>query len=77
LDTAALAGKYGKQPERVARLLLEEGLYDAACSDAHRVADVALLAKGMAEIRKLYGTEEIDELFVTGPRKILEGAITP
>jgi protein-tyrosine phosphatase len=77
LDTAALIGKYGKQPERAAKAFLEEGLYDAACSDAHRPADVPLVAKGMKQIEKRYGAEEVDALFRTGPLKILEGAVTP
>jgi protein-tyrosine phosphatase len=77
LDTAALIGKYGKQAERTAKTLLAEGLYDAACSDAHRVADVALVAKGMKEIEKRYGTDELDALFRTGPTQILEGTFTP
>ena len=41
LDVAASAGKYGRATERAARNLLEEGSYEAACSDAHRAADVS------------------------------------
>lgn len=77
LDTAALVGKYGRHPERAAKALLEAGLYDAACSDAHRPADVPLVAKGMKQIEKRYGAEEVEALFRTGPSKILEGAVTP
>ncbi|MEJ7735594.1 MAG: CpsB/CapC family capsule biosynthesis tyrosine phosphatase, partial [Polyangiaceae bacterium] len=40
LDVAALAGKYGRTPRKVAQQLLEEGYYYAACSDAHHVRDV-------------------------------------
>ena len=36
LDAAALVGKYGEHPQRCAETLLEQGLYHAACSDAHR-----------------------------------------
>jgi protein-tyrosine phosphatase len=40
LDVAALTGKYGRRPQRCAEQFLERGLYHAACSDAHRPADV-------------------------------------
>lgn len=75
LDTAALDGKYGRQPQRCARELLERGLYHAACSDAHRPADVAPVAAGMAWIKKKYGQEELDFLFDKGPRAILAGQL--
>lgn len=73
LDTAALDGKYGRRPKHCARDLLERGLYHAACSDAHRPADVVPVAAGMAWIRKKYGQEEVDFLFREGPRAILTG----
>lgn len=73
LDTAALVGKYGSHSQRCAERLLEKSLYHAACSDAHRPADVEQVAAGMERIRKLYGDEEIDFLFNRGPREILEG----
>lgn len=75
LDTAALDGKYGRRPKRCARDLLERGLYHAACSDAHRPADVAPVAAGMKWIRKRYGQEEVDFLFGEGPRALLAGRL--
>lgn len=73
LDAGALVGKYGKEPEKCARRLLEEGLYLAACSDAHRAADVEDVEDGIRFIRKRYGAEEVDLLFRKGPREILAG----
>jgi protein-tyrosine phosphatase len=75
LDTAALVGKYGKRPQQTAEELLDRGLYHAACSDAHRVEDVAQVEAGMRRIQDLYGDEEIDFLFHDGPRALLEGRI--
>jgi len=75
LDAAALVGKYGKQPERCAHELLERGLYHAACSDAHRASDVAEVKAGMRRIEKLYGKDEVELLFNTGPRALLEGRL--
>lgn len=75
LDTAALVGKYGKSPQRAAEAILELGLYHAACSDAHRVADVDDVARGMRRIEQLWGKDERVFLFETGPRALLEGRL--
>jgi protein-tyrosine phosphatase len=75
LDTAALVGKYGASPQRVAELLLEQGLYHAACSDAHRPADVADVVRGMQRIEALYGVAECELLFRDGPNALLEGRL--
>jgi protein-tyrosine phosphatase len=75
LDVAALAGKYGARPEQSARALLERGLYHAACSDAHRPADLAAVAQGMAALSAEYGAAELDALLGSGPREILEGRV--
>ena len=75
LDSAALVGKYGQRPQECAEHLLAEGLYHAACSDAHRPGDVAQVAAGMKAIEEEYGEEEIAALFYDGPREILEGRV--
>jgi protein-tyrosine phosphatase len=76
LDAGALVGKYGKTPQRVARQLLDEGLYHAACSDAHRTEDLNSLEEAMHWISEQYGAAELDALFSTGPAQILEGAVS-
>lgn len=73
LDTAALVGKYGRRPRRCAEEILERGLYQAACSDAHRPDDVSQVAAGIERIDKKYGPEEVDALLRTGPEGILAG----
>jgi protein-tyrosine phosphatase len=75
LDVAALVGKYGREPQRAAELLLERGLYHAACSDAHREADVAAVVRGIERVRSLYGEDEVDFLFRAGPRALLTGKL--
>jgi protein-tyrosine phosphatase len=75
LDSAALVGKYGRRPQRSAEELLERGLYHAACSDAHRPADVEQVHAGMRRIEALYGAEEVEFLFSHGPRELLEGRL--
>ena len=76
LDTAALVGKYGKEPERCARRMLEDGIYHAACSDAHRPGDVDDVLAGIRYIRKRYGDEEVDLLLRQGPLEILAGTVS-
>ena len=73
LDVAALVGKYGKEPQKCARRLLEDELYLAACSDAHRPSDVEDVEDGIAFVAKRYGDEEIERLLSEGPRAILAG----
>jgi protein-tyrosine phosphatase len=75
LDVAALAGKYGRAPERAALDLLEDGYYIAACSDAHRAKDVEDVARGMARLEKLVGQEEAAYLLRDGPLAILNGTL--
>jgi protein-tyrosine phosphatase len=73
LDAAAVVGRYGRKAQKSARLMLERGLYRAACSDAHRLFDVEATAKAIAWINAEYGREELDELFTVGPEAILAG----
>jgi protein-tyrosine phosphatase len=75
LDVAALAGKYGRAPERAALDLLEDGYYIAACSDAHRAKDVEDVARGIARLEKLVGPEEASYLLRDGPLAILNDTI--
>lgn len=75
LDTAALDGKYGERPRRVAEQILERELYHAACSDAHRPADIEPVRRGMNWIAKHYGSKEVDFLFREGPRALLAGRL--
>ena len=73
LDCMALVGKYGRQPQRAAENLLERELYQAACTDLHRPADVETVQKSLTLIQKRYGADEIKFLFQDGPRALLEG----
>jgi protein-tyrosine phosphatase len=75
LDVAALAGKYGRTPRRVAEELLEEGYYYAACSDAHSARDVADVKKGIDLMFDQLGREDATFMLVDGPRSILEGRV--
>jgi protein-tyrosine phosphatase len=75
LDVAALVGKYGRAAERAATTLLEDGYYEAACSDAHRAKDVDDVVKGIARLQKLVGREEADYLLKEGPEAILAGTV--
>lgn len=73
LDVAALVGKYGRRAKKAATRLVEEGFYQAACSDAHRPDDVKEVIAGIAELRSLAGAEEAEFLLGEGPRAILAG----
>jgi protein-tyrosine phosphatase len=75
LDIAALVGKYGRKVQECAETLLERGLYHAACSDAHRPADVAEVARGIERLRTLYGPDEVSFMFRDGPEQLLAGTL--
>jgi protein-tyrosine phosphatase len=77
LDTMSLVGKYGERCRRAAERMLEEGAYDAACSDAHRPEDVDILAKAIERLRALVGKEECQALLSDRPRGILDGTYDP
>ncbi|MBV9948208.1 MAG: protein tyrosine phosphatase [Myxococcales bacterium] len=70
LDLAALVGKYGRAPQDAAEKLLEADAYEAACSDAHRPADVDDVARGIERLRELAGDPGARRLLVDGPRGI-------
>lgn len=73
LDVAALVGKYGRRAKRTAEHLVDEGFYQAACSDAHRPDDVKDVLQGIAALRERAGREEAEFLLSEGPRAILAG----
>lgn len=73
LDCMALVGKYGRRPQRAAEELLEMEIYQAACTDLHRPADLATVEKSLKVIEKRYGASEVDFLFREGPTALLAG----
>ncbi len=74
LDLMSLTGKYGRRAKRAAERMLDEGVYYAACSDAHRPADVPVVASAIARLRKIVGDDETHELLVDNPKSILDGS---
>lgn len=75
LDCMALVGKYGRRPQQAAEDLLERELYQAACTDLHRPADVPTVQKSLKLIEKRYGKDEIAFLFDEGPKALLAGSL--
>jgi protein-tyrosine phosphatase len=65
LDLCALTGKYGGRAQRTAEALLDLGAYYAACTDAHRPADVDESARAIARLIERCGR----------PADILEGRV--
>jgi protein-tyrosine phosphatase len=71
LDVCSLVGKYGRAAQRASERLLEDGVYAAACSDAHRPEDVDIVAEAIERLEELAGDDGVQELLGTGPRRIL------
>jgi protein-tyrosine phosphatase len=74
LDICALVGKYGRAAQAAAEKLLEEDAYEAACSDAHRPADVEVVRRGITRLESLVGAKEAFRLLAEGPGAILSGS---
>lgn len=75
LDIMSLTGRYGRRPRKAAERMLDEGVYFAACSDAHRPADVDTVAEGIARLRSLVGEAEAEALLGDRPQRILDGNV--
>jgi len=73
LDVCSLVGKYGRASQKAAEELLEEEAYDAACSDAHKPADVDDVKKAIARLESLVGKAGAERLLRDGPQRILTG----
>jgi protein-tyrosine phosphatase len=73
LDIRALVGRYGRSAQSAAEKLLEEDAYDAACSDAHRVEDVAEVERAILRLETRVGPKETLRLLSEGPSAILAG----
>jgi protein-tyrosine phosphatase len=72
LDLCALVGKYGRAPQAAAEKLLEEDAYDAACSDAHKPADIPEVRRAIERLEALVGSKEATRLLSEGPTSILQ-----
>jgi len=71
LDVCSLVGKYGKQAQKSAELLFDDGAYAIACSDAHKPEDLDDVARAIERLRKIGGDESVEALLIDGPRAIL------
>jgi protein-tyrosine phosphatase len=72
LDVMSLIGAYGRRAQQCAERILDANGYVAACSDAHKSADVAGVTEGIAALRARVGDAGVTRLFIEGPTKILE-----
>lgn len=75
LDLGSLSGRYGRQVRRCAEALVDAGFVYAACTDAHRLADVEIAEQGRVRLEELVGREETEFMLADGPRSIVEGRL--
>lgn len=71
LDVCSLVGKYGRASQQAAEKLLDDEAYEAACSDAHRPEDVAVVAQAIEVLERRVGRDEAERLLRDAPRGIL------
>jgi protein-tyrosine phosphatase len=77
LDLMSLVGRYGERTRNAAERMLEEGAYDAACTDTHRPEDVAFVRRSVERLVEVVGRSEAEALLGDHPRAILEGRYDP
>jgi protein-tyrosine phosphatase len=75
LDLMSLVGRYGRRPQEAAERMLEEGAYDAACTDCHRPEDIYRVASALMRLEELVGVEEKEHLLSAGPAALLRGTL--
>lgn len=74
LNLGALAGVYGRTARKVAEELLSGGLYAVAATDLHRPDGLGeWLDEALSALEKRAGTEGLERLLCTNPRRILAG----
>jgi protein-tyrosine phosphatase len=73
LDVMSLVGAYGRSPQLAAERMLKARMYAAACSDAHKPADVELVAEAVSLLQRIAGNDETHRLLIVGPRELLAG----
>ena len=74
LDLGSLVGKYGGGAKKLARALLEEGLYAVGATDLHGPnAARDWLGKALAELRSRAGEQAFTTLMRETPSKLLRG----
>jgi protein-tyrosine phosphatase len=73
LDLMSLVGTYGRAARAAAERMLDEKLYSAACSDAHKPSDVPVVAEALRVLQRTVGDDEFRRLLITSPRELLQG----
>lgn len=76
LDVMSLTGQYGRHAQAAAERMLDEGRYFAACSDAHKPADVEKVAEAIEVLKKRIGAPRATALLSSGPQSVLDAKPT-
>ena len=72
INLGSLVGKYGRAAKKAARWIVDNGLADAAATDAHTVSDITkIAANALREIESRWGAQTLHELLVVGPGTLL------
>lgn len=74
LDIGSLIGRYGPVAKKVARTLLDEGLYAIGATDLHSpVGAKDWVGKSLKELRSRAGEQAYERMMGASPRRILRG----
>ncbi len=65
-DLLSLTGKSGRKSRRTLERMLDSGLIDGMCSDAHSIEDVHALERSLTRLEKLVGRDMLESLMTWG-----------
>jgi protein-tyrosine phosphatase len=71
LDLMSLVGAYGRRAQECAERILAANGYVAACTDAHKPADVPVVLESIAALRRRVGDAGVQRLLIDGPTRVL------
>jgi len=78
LDLGALVNRYGPPARKLARSLLEEGLYAVAATDLHGPVDARVwVGKALTELEARAGAAAVQSLLSEHPERVLRGEALP
>ena len=72
LDVMSLVGAYGRTAKAAAERILGEGLYAAACTDAHKSADLPTIESALAALDRIVGAAGVRALLVDEPARLIK-----
>ena len=73
-NLGSVIGQYGRKPQKTIKKMAKEHLIWCFGTDIHHTRDYAEITKAQIALQKYYSEDELNQLLVNNPRKILRSA---